>query len=78
MSKVLDMHGNVWELCSDWHGDYRGGSQTNPQGPGSGSYRVLRGGSWCEDALRCRSAYRNGYTPAGRFTSPGFRLVFSQ
>ncbi|MCA1800716.1 MAG: SUMF1/EgtB/PvdO family nonheme iron enzyme, partial [Actinobacteria bacterium] len=71
---LYDMHGNVWEWCLDWEGAYPA-TVTDPVGAASGSDRVLRGGSWFDNARYCRSAYRGNDTPSHRYAYYGFRLA---
>jgi formylglycine-generating enzyme len=73
---LYDMAGNVFEWCWDRYGTpYGQPTTTNPTGPASGSYRVLRGGYWDVSASSARCAYRNYVVPAYAFSDIGFRCV---
>ena len=72
---LYDMSGNVWEWCWDWYGSYSSGAQTDPAGASSGTYRVVRGGGWLNDAEHVRVAFRSGNAPSNRSSGLGFRLV---
>ncbi|MCX7047141.1 MAG: SUMF1/EgtB/PvdO family nonheme iron enzyme, partial [Candidatus Sumerlaeota bacterium] len=71
---AYDMSGNVREWCHDWEADYNSASQTDPIGPGSGTYRILRGGSWSNSSIACRSACRTSAGPVGDCLL-GFRVA---
>jgi len=74
---LYDMHGNVWELCRDRYGKdyYKQSPKDDPQGPGRGEARVVRGGSWNFGPRNCRSAYRGRNFPSSRNYFNGCRLV---
>jgi len=70
-----DLHGNNYEWCRDWYGDYPSAPLTDPRGPDAGSSRVLRGGSCYSEPSFHRSANRSSRTPEFRCHFYGFRLV---
>jgi formylglycine-generating enzyme required for sulfatase activity len=72
---LYDMHGNVWEWCSDWHGDYPSRDVTDPKGPSVGKERVHRGGCYLVEGIKCRSAARNWDPPGDTYYYLGFRVV---
>ena len=74
---LYDMHGNVWEWCLDWEGNYPSSAVTDPVGPSTGTSRVFRGGSWDYYATHCRSARRVGNYPGDGWEDNGFRVALA-
>jgi len=70
-----DVHGNVWEWCADWYGEYPKGETTDPTGATRGETRAVRGGCWVNFPAVCRSANRGKTAPVSWNFHFGFRVV---
>jgi formylglycine-generating enzyme required for sulfatase activity len=72
---LYDMHGNIYEWCSDFYGDYSIENNSNPTGVESGMFHVIRGGAWNSFGMMCRSAFRGSALADRKDNLVGFRLV---
>jgi formylglycine-generating enzyme required for sulfatase activity len=74
---LFDMHGNVWQFCGDWYDRayYQVSPKKDPQGPNTGTTKILRGGAFGYTGDWCRAAFRLGEGPTRRWDHVGFRVA---
>jgi len=72
---LYDLAGNVNEWPHDWYGSYSSSAVTDPWGPSTGTTRVIRGGSWSDDPVHMRAAYRNIYPQDQKHGFIGIRCI---